>query len=322
MSAACAADRRSLTHTHPEQTADGGARSREAAERGRRATLVADRRGGSTSTATPADGLEPRRRASRRPRPLPRARRRRHDPAGPAPLRRHRRARLRDQLRHDRLPRGGRARGARRGPRARLRRRLRRDRAARPRDRRSRSSARSALNDVSFIRRPHGRVAELSYRLGGEEIGHVRCDGLVAATPAGSTGYNLANPGPILAWGVEGFVVSFIAPHTLTARAAGGRARRRPPRLQRARPRAGRDRLRRRTPSASSPAATRSRSASATASRASPSSRARTSTAVCARSSAAWPRRPATPARDGANPSAPVATTGACCTSCESRTCS
>ena len=46
----------------------------------------------------------------------------------------------------------------------------------------------------------------------------MRCDGLVAATPAGSTGYNLANRGPILAWGVEGYVVSFIAPHSLTAR--------------------------------------------------------------------------------------------------------
>jgi NAD+ kinase len=76
-----------------------------------------------------------------------------------------------------------------------------------------------ALNDVSFIRRPHSRVAELSYRLGGQEVGRVRCDGLVAATPAGSTGYNLANQGPILAWGVKGYVVSFIAPHTLTARA-------------------------------------------------------------------------------------------------------
>jgi NAD+ kinase len=76
-----------------------------------------------------------------------------------------------------------------------------------------------ALNDVSLIRRPHSRVAELSYRLGGKEVGHVRCDGLVAATPAGSTGYNLANQGPILAWGVKGYVVSFIAPHTLTARA-------------------------------------------------------------------------------------------------------
>jgi NAD+ kinase len=76
-----------------------------------------------------------------------------------------------------------------------------------------------AINDVSFTRRPHHRVAELSYSVGGREVGRVRCDGLVAATPAGSTGYNLANNGPILAWGVEGYVVSFIAPHTLTARA-------------------------------------------------------------------------------------------------------
>jgi NAD+ kinase len=50
-------------------------------------------------------------------------------------------------------------------------------------------------------------------------VGHVRGDGLGAATPAGSTGYNLANGGPVMAWGVAGFAVSFIAPHTLTARA-------------------------------------------------------------------------------------------------------
>lgn len=79
--------------------------------------------------------------------------------------------------------------------------------------------ARVALNDVSFLRRPHDRVAELSYKIAGEEVGHVRCDGLVAATPAGSTGYNLANNGPILAWGVKGYVVSYVAPHSLTARA-------------------------------------------------------------------------------------------------------
>jgi NAD+ kinase len=76
-----------------------------------------------------------------------------------------------------------------------------------------------ALNDVSFSRRPQDRVAELSYRIAGEEVGHVRCDGLVASTPVGSTGYNLANQGPILAWGVEGYVVSYISPHSLTARA-------------------------------------------------------------------------------------------------------
>lgn len=76
-----------------------------------------------------------------------------------------------------------------------------------------------ALNDVGFSRRPRGGVAELSYRISGEEVGHVRCDGLVASTATGSTGYNLANNGPILAWGVDGYVVSYIAPHTLTARA-------------------------------------------------------------------------------------------------------
>lgn len=76
----------------------------------------------------------------------------------------------------------------------------------------------TAINDVSFHRRPGLRVADLAYSVGGEEVGRVRCDGLVVATPAGSTGYNLANGGPVMAWGVEGFVVSFVAPHSLTAR--------------------------------------------------------------------------------------------------------
>jgi NAD+ kinase len=77
----------------------------------------------------------------------------------------------------------------------------------------------TAVNDVSLHRKVGERVASLSYGVGGEEVGFVRCDGLVVATPAGSTGYNLANGGPVLAWGVEGYVVSFIAPHSLTARA-------------------------------------------------------------------------------------------------------
>ena len=75
-----------------------------------------------------------------------------------------------------------------------------------------------AFNDVAIHRKVGERVAELAYVLDGEELGSVRCDGLVVATPAGSTGYNLANGGPVVAWGVEGFVVSFIAPHSLTAR--------------------------------------------------------------------------------------------------------
>jgi NAD+ kinase len=76
-----------------------------------------------------------------------------------------------------------------------------------------------AINDISMHRQPGKRVADLEYAVGADEIGRVRCDGLVVATPAGSTGYNLANGGPVMAWGVEGFVVSFIAPHSLTARA-------------------------------------------------------------------------------------------------------
>ncbi|HEY4428309.1 MAG TPA: NAD(+)/NADH kinase [Solirubrobacteraceae bacterium] len=81
------------------------------------------------------------------------------------------------------------------------------------------AGGRSAINDVAIHRKVGERVAEIAYALEGEEVGSVRCDGLVVSTPAGSTGYNLANGGPVMAWGVAGFVVSFIAPHSLTARA-------------------------------------------------------------------------------------------------------
>lgn len=77
----------------------------------------------------------------------------------------------------------------------------------------------TAINDVAIHRKVGDRVAELTFALDDETLGTVRCDGLVVATPAGSTGYNLANGGPVMAWGAQGYVVSFIAPHTLTARA-------------------------------------------------------------------------------------------------------
>jgi NAD+ kinase len=75
-----------------------------------------------------------------------------------------------------------------------------------------------AVNDIAFLRRSGSRVAQLAYLVRGEQIARARCDGLVVSTPVGSTGYNLANGGPVVAWGVEGYVVSYIAPHTLTAR--------------------------------------------------------------------------------------------------------
>jgi NAD+ kinase len=82
-----------------------------------------------------------------------------------------------------------------------------------------RHDRRIAVNDVAIHRKVGERVADIAYEIDEEVVGSVRCDGLVVATPAGSTGYNLANGGPVMAWGVEGFVVSFSAPHSLTARA-------------------------------------------------------------------------------------------------------
>ena len=117
-------------------------------------------------------------------------------------------------------------RGHRRRDPPRAERRLRAAAPAGDRARRARRQAAptaggwgTAINDVAIHRKVGERVAELAYALDGEEAGSVRCDGLVVATPAGSTGYNLANGGPVMAWGVAGFVVSFIAPHSISARA-------------------------------------------------------------------------------------------------------
>ena len=110
----------------------------------------------------------------------------------------------------------------------------------------------TAINDISVHRKPGLRVADLAYGLAGEEIGRVRCDGLVVASPQGSTGYNLANGGPVLAWGVRGYVVSFIAPHSLTARALVVRPRR-PAHDQQRLPRGARRGPRRRPPGVPAP---------------------------------------------------------------------
>jgi len=82
----------------------------------------------------------------------------------------------------------------------------------------------TAVNDVVATGGITGRVNELGWRIIGgdgvsfDEMGTVACDGMVLSTPVGSTAYNLSNGGPILAWGVQGTVVSFVAPHTLAAR--------------------------------------------------------------------------------------------------------
>jgi NAD+ kinase len=59
---------------------------------------------------------------------------------------------------------------------------------------------------------------ELGYSIGGEDLGRQSCDGLIAATPAGSTAYNLSNGGPVLVWGLDALVLTFVAPHSLHIR--------------------------------------------------------------------------------------------------------
>jgi len=75
-----------------------------------------------------------------------------------------------------------------------------------------------AVNDVVVASGTPGRLIELGYTIGGEELGKQPCDGLICATPTGSTAYNLSNGGPVLVWGLDAMAVTFIAPHALDIR--------------------------------------------------------------------------------------------------------
>jgi NAD+ kinase len=63
-----------------------------------------------------------------------------------------------------------------------------------------------------------GRMIELAWQIGGEDLGYLPCDGLICATPTGSTAYNLSNGGPVMMWGLEAMAITFVAPHSLDAR--------------------------------------------------------------------------------------------------------
>ncbi len=76
----------------------------------------------------------------------------------------------------------------------------------------------SAVNDVVVTSGTLGRMVELDWRIGGEVLGRVPCDGVICATPTGSTAYNLSNGGPVLAWGLDAMAVTFVSPHSLHAR--------------------------------------------------------------------------------------------------------
>jgi len=76
----------------------------------------------------------------------------------------------------------------------------------------------SAVNDAVVASGTLGRMMELGYAIGGEDLGIQPCDGVICATPSGSTAYNLSNGGPVLVWGLQAMVITFAAPHTLHAR--------------------------------------------------------------------------------------------------------
>ena len=75
-----------------------------------------------------------------------------------------------------------------------------------------------AVNDVVVTSSSLGRMIELGWAVGGEDLGSLPCDGLICSTPSGSTAYNLSNGGPVLVWGLDAMAVTFVAPHSLHAR--------------------------------------------------------------------------------------------------------
>jgi len=69
-----------------------------------------------------------------------------------------------------------------------------------------------AINDLVLVRRGAGQIA-VEVRIGGERFVGFAGDGLIAATPLGSTAYTLASGGPMLAPGTDGLVLTPLAPH-------------------------------------------------------------------------------------------------------------
>jgi NAD+ kinase len=76
----------------------------------------------------------------------------------------------------------------------------------------------AAVNDVVVTSSEPGRMVELGWDIGGENLGVQPCDGMICCTPTGSTAYNLSNGGPVMMWGLEAMAMTFVAPHSLHAR--------------------------------------------------------------------------------------------------------
>jgi NAD+ kinase len=75
-----------------------------------------------------------------------------------------------------------------------------------------------AVNDVAVHKGGVARVVRVNVFIQGENVGPYSADGLIVATPTGSTAYSLSAGGPIVVPGVEALIVTPIAAHTLAVR--------------------------------------------------------------------------------------------------------
>lgn len=76
----------------------------------------------------------------------------------------------------------------------------------------------TALNDVVITRNGFSRIISVSISVNGTQVCNYRGDGVIVATPTGSTGYNLSAGGPVVAPATELFLITPICPHSLNAR--------------------------------------------------------------------------------------------------------
>ena len=76
----------------------------------------------------------------------------------------------------------------------------------------------AALNDVAVHKAGVARMIQLSVRVDDQDVGPYSADGLIIATPTGSTAYSLSAGGPIIAPDVEAVVITPICAHTLAVR--------------------------------------------------------------------------------------------------------
>ncbi len=75
-----------------------------------------------------------------------------------------------------------------------------------------------ALNEVTLARGNTGRLVSLRAQVNGELLNDYRADGLIVATPTGSTAYSLSAGGPLIAPDAAVFVITPICPHSLSQR--------------------------------------------------------------------------------------------------------